>query len=284
MRLLILAVDALEYDFVKSRRFPFIKQRQYHRVEIPEECLSYVEGIGYIPYTPVIWTTILTGKTPKEHGVTIEVAKRHWKNPILHRLEKTKPIKKIYVKMVEKKILPAGIFEKIGFKKFNPIENLETLLDLAKNPIVIRNPMSMDLKWRVKTAEFFGFEEAVKSHIKNFMRVTKETLNAVNKNWDLLFTYVKILDNIGHIYWHRPNIVEKYYRMVDYFAYQLRQKMPENSILVILSDHGMELMKGSKVGGDHSCHAFISFSQKVEVPDRLKITDIFYILRGLMEK
>ena len=72
--------------------------------------------------------------------------------------------------------------------------------------------------------------------------------------------------------------------MVDYFAYQLRQKMPENSILVILSDHGMELMKGSKVGGDHSCHAFISFSQKVEVPDRLKITDIFYILRGLMEK
>ena len=72
--------------------------------------------------------------------------------------------------------------------------------------------------------------------------------------------------------------------MVDHFAYQVKSRMPKNSILVILSDHGMKPLRNSKVGGEHSCHAFISFSRKVDVPSNLKITDIYYVLKGLLEK
>ena len=284
MRMIVLAVDGLEYDFVEPRKFPFLKQRQYHRVEIPRDCLTYVDGIGYTPFTPVIWTTILTGKKPSEHGVTREDALRHWKNPVLHQLEKIKAVKKLYAKLVSMGVISAKTLEKLGFKRYNPLENIRTILDEAEKPIVIRNPVTTDVKWTSKSVEYFSLEEAVESHVQNFRKAERETLNAIDRDWDLLFTYIKLLDAIGHIYWQRDKTVAKYYRMVDHFAYQVKSRMPKNSILVILSDHGMKPLRNSKVGGEHSCHAFISFSRKVDVPSNLKITDIYYVLKGLLEK
>ncbi len=82
---------------------------------------------------------------------------------------------------------------------------------------------------------------------------------AENKKWDF-FMFVEIgVDRVQHAFWgfmdpehhkYEPgnkyeNVIREYYKLVDNELKQLLEKMPKDTVLVIVSDHGAKRMKGA---------------------------------------
>lgn len=63
MKVLILGFDGLEYDLVVKWKLKHLMQTRYGKY-------TAVRSPKYgKPHTPSAWTTIITGKTPEEHGI-----------------------------------------------------------------------------------------------------------------------------------------------------------------------------------------------------------------------
>lgn len=118
-----------------------------------------------------------------------------------------------------------------------------------------------------------------------FQKERRETLAKLKSDWNLFIIYTKLLDAVRHLFWQKDKIVEKYYKMVDEFAGEIQFNLPENTLMIILSDHGMQRLKGTLYqGGRHSFHSFASLSQEVEAPKPLKITDFYSIVCNHLQK
>jgi len=287
MRIFLLCVDALEYDFVAERDFSYLKQKQFFKVEIPTNCMSIFRDENgeeiLSPYTPVIWKTIFTGKSPSEPSEA--KPPERWKNPLLNWLRSISLARKMYVGLVKIGILKFGLPERLGFERTPLAEPSETFLRMAKRPIIVHNPLASDIRWIAKPLHGgFKPKEIVEDRLKVFMKEKEETLSKLDEDWDLFITYTKLLDIVGHLYWHKSWIVRKYYRMVDRFAGQVQSQLPKDAFMMIISDHGMKPMHGLSVGGEHSHHAFASFSHKIAVPTPLKITDIYDVIVSILNR
>jgi len=290
MKVFILAVDALEYEFVKSRSFPSLKQKFYTKVVIPKSCMSIFENGRLSPFTPVVWASFFTGKLPEEHGVTREKFLNEkwefscWNNKFLNRLKRNRIVYNLYSFMLRHRILKEGFPEKLGFTKKEIIQ--ESFVDLAEKPVIIRSPLKTSIKWKVEwKGSGLNEEKIIRSAMNVFERNRKETLEKIESDWDLFITYVKLLDYIGHLYWGKNEIIERYYGIVENFAREIQDKLSKETLMIIVSDHGMRLLKGTKHrGGEHSHHAYASFSHKVCIPQILKITDFYSIISNLLQQ
>jgi len=265
MRIFLLCVDALEYDFVAERDFPHLKQEQFFKVEIPRNCMTIFRdesGKEFVsPWTPVIWKIIFTGKAP--HEPSEAKPPERWKNPLLNWLRSIGFVRNTYAGLIKLGILKPGLPARLGFKRKPLAELYETFLQMAKKLVIVHNPLTSDVRWAAKPLQGgFKPKEIVESQLKVFMKEKQETLSKLNEDWDLFVTYTKLLDIVGHLYWHKPLVVEKYYRMVDEFAGQVQNRLPKDTFMMIISDHGMMPLHGVSAGGEHSRHAFASFSHK----------------------
>ena len=61
----------------------------------------------------------------------------------------------------------------------------------------------------------------------------------------------------------------------------IKEKLNENDILYIVSDHGMEPIEGDPRGGDHSDHGFFSSNtgELIQKPQ-----DLFYLIKKKAEE
>lgn len=284
MRVFILAIDALEYDFIKPRPFLHLKQKDSVKVKIPKECMT-IFGDGRMgPWTPAIWTSILTGKTADQHRVTMETGKRRWRNPLLSSLKSVSLINKIYGLAVQHGFFRIGLPHTLGFRRENVAATRYTFISRAKNPVVIHHPLESSVKWASKGRHtVFKPKEIIESQVAVFEKEKQETFDRIHNEWDLFLVYTKFLDIIGHLCWQIDRIIEKYYQMVDDFAKEIQNRLPEETSMLILSDHGMRKLPGTKYrGGEHSHHAFASFNYKISPPSPLKITDLYLLITERM--
>ena len=60
MKVLIIALDGLEFDIVKRYELRNLRQKVYGKIE-----LNNFKKI----YTPIIWASFITGLPPEKHGV-----------------------------------------------------------------------------------------------------------------------------------------------------------------------------------------------------------------------
>jgi len=287
MRIFLLCIDALEYDFVAKRDFPHLKQKQFFKVKIPRECMSIFKdesGKEFVsPYTPVIWKVIFTGKTPRK--MSEAKPPERWRNPLLNWLRSIWFVRSIYVGLIELGIVRAGLPSRLGFKRKPLAEPYETFLQMAEKPVIVHNPLTSDVKWVDKPLHGgFKPKEIVESQLEVFEKEKQETLSKLDDDWNFFITYTKLLDVVGHLYWHTPLVVEKYYRMVNKFAGQVRNRLSKDALMMVISDHGMRPLHGASAGGEHSHHAFASFSQKIKVLNPLKITDIYNIIVNILRR
>ncbi|KXB04315.1 hypothetical protein AKJ48_03000 [candidate division MSBL1 archaeon SCGC-AAA261O19] len=286
MKLFILAVDALEYDFIESRDYAHLKQEQFFKVKIPRRCMTIFEDGNLSPWTPLIWKAILTGgisqRKPKPKP------EQHWvgkllKNKLLTRIRLARGINSLYRFLVSKLSKAPAIQE---IRRGIPLQDQHTIMVRADNPAVINNPLEAPIEWGVPKALHSDFHprEIVRSHLEKFRKIKKETLSKVDRDWDLFLIYNKLLDIVGHLYWQKNHTVEKYYSIMDNFAGEIQRKLSDEAFMVIISDHGMRPLKGTKhQGGEHSHHAFVSFNHKLPI-GKLSFTDIYPLLTEIMEE
>ena len=66
MKACIIAIDALEYDLIESLFCENLKQNEYGKID--QGLFKKYSPTGE-PFTPVVWSSFITGKIPEETGI-----------------------------------------------------------------------------------------------------------------------------------------------------------------------------------------------------------------------
>ena len=281
MRVLLFCVDALEFDFINPRNYPNLKQLQYEKVHIPLRCMTEKSDGLITPFTPIMWKQILTGRC--EADAPTQKPDRY-KNEFMNWLLRRKIIRDSYKFIISTKLIKRGLPSRIGFERKNILEGEESLLTVAKSPLILQNPVLAEVKWvGIKTGEFKPFE-ILDKFVEIFEEEKKEVLNSIDKDWDLCLFYTKLPDTAGHLLWGRDELMEKYYAKIEDLAGKIKESLSNDTVMIIMSDHGMELLEGSSIGGRHSHYAYISLSHPAEIPENFDILQIREVIESFMVK
>jgi len=237
------------------------------------------------PFTPVVWKAIFTGKTEEsEPQPKPEIV--HWNSAALNWLRSKKLARRLYAFLLRKRFLRAGFPERLGFGRKDLLQEADTFISRSSKPIMIHNPLKADVKWEVKGLHSpFDPSEIAESQVKVFQKERLETLARLKDDWDLFVVYTKLLDIVGHLFWQRDETMEEYYQLVEDFARDIQSSLSDETFMMVISDHGMRPLEGTRQqGGEHSHHAYASFSHEIEAPPPREITDLSPIISELLRR
>lgn len=282
MKCIILGFDGLEYNFVEKFQLDHLKQKEYGKTTIPKECFVKVNYFGkerMEPFTPLIWSSFLTGKLPEQHGVTRSTFIK-WENPIVQTL-----------KVVSSKIGLGRIrgkrkfLEKIGFKRRGWQKSdysVPTIFDLAEKSIQINVP-TIDEKWTVQLFPEVSKEEnfdvvmqkSLDYQWKMFLKIKNQALKKIKEEWNLFMLWTKLLDTYGELLVENKSELLNVYRACDSFVREIKKKV-DDAFFLIVSDHGIEKLEDTKFG-KHSTHGFYSSNISLGLNNPF-ITDFYELI------
>jgi len=280
MKVFVLGIDGLEYELVEKFDLENLKQLEYGKVSIPKECFIIAPARGprlrdtLQPYTPLVWSTLLTGKTPSQTNIN-KVNFIKWDNRLLQFLRENSG--RIGLNRVKGK---TKLLKALGFKRRYHNKDdfrVKTIFDFAKNPIDISVPCySKDWKFKLKADknDVRGFFE---ESLSDFKVMREETLRRVTESWDLFFSYTRHLDISGHLFFGRRIKMWENYALVDELAGQIKDRLRKGTLLLIVSDHGMNQLENTTLG-KHGEYAYYSgnMSLGLKAPS---ITDFYEIIK-----
>ena len=84
--------------------------------------------------------------------------------------------------------------------------------------------------------------------------------------------------------WGDDEQVIRYYRKVEELAGEIRDRLPTDSVMITISDHGIRLLPNSRIGGRHSYHSFMSVSHHVEIPEEFNVLKVRQIIEMFMKR
>lgn len=257
-KIVILGLDALEYDLVEKWNLNGLRQAEYGKIKVPIN-----KEVGQ-PISPEVWGSFLTGKHIT--GMKFErsgIRETIWKTlAFFHKRTR----------------LSFGLGRRVkGASRF-PELNQKTFIDLTKSleinaPYYSFDHASMDIMHRF-TIRTRPAEQIRKELYSLFNKRKKQFVAAVRKqlqNVDLIFGYIHILDDMQHFFYSRPEQIEKFYRKLDGFVSFLKSFLSRSTLFIIVSDHGFNLQEGI-----HSDYAFYSSNKPIR-PKPQSITDFFTI-------
>jgi len=244
-RVLIIGIDALEYDIVMRLKLKNIQQAVFGRLEIKPE---YFEEKSGVPFTPIVWGTIISGLRPSQHGIK----EFYTYGRFLDFIRKLPIIRHIKGKK--------AVFSKIGIKPRMHSLKGKTFFDKIQPSIAIYVPdynANEDFHIQLSAAIKKGVDEYVRTIEKIHTQRVFETVVYLRANWRLFMTYFDVLDLLGHIYFVKyPKKLDNAYRRIDRLVKRIKQSCEDPELLtIIVSDHGME-DSGDGITGNHSKHAF----------------------------
>lgn len=262
------ALDGLEYDLVVKWKLKHLLQRKYGKMDLGEEYYHKVKD-EKVPYTPIIWTSFITGLPPEKHNV-----RSIWTyGRVLDFIRKLPVIS--WIKNKRKILYRLGILE----PKIVSRENLKvkTIFDVIKPSIAIRMMAYNEdtEQWRKlsKAMLFEGLKKYEELLWEDYRKREKELFDNLRRDWKLLAVYFRIADAMGHIHFvKRPHVLRRVYRRLDTLVYKVKKQLDEKPIILIVSDHGMEAAPDGT--GTHSRHAFWSINVDTDWEPK-KITDFF---------
>ena len=268
----ILALDGLEYNVVPKLRLRSLIQEAY----------GYIAVGGFQNLlTPIIWTSFVTGREPHEHGVYSwwRVSRYRWLDRLAHWIRYNVPIIRTLSSARLKRLLRI-----LGLRSHPPSrEDLKvlTIFDIIKPSVALFVPGYSEEYWiRDFYSEAFekGIEEAEKAvwqiHWYRKRRLFEELER--NEGWRLFMVWFDLADWIGHLYMGRSKLkIMKAYFELARLANEVKRRLPEDTLFMIVSDHGME------PGGHHSPRAFYSFNINPGWRPR-RITDYFNFIVNML--
>ncbi|HDH41884.1 MAG TPA: hypothetical protein ENG12_05745 [Candidatus Altiarchaeales archaeon] len=218
--IVVLAIDALEYEKVEEYNCIHLKQRCYGKTDISEFSQ---------PRTMVLWSSFMTGEN-KEEEVLSKGNKEMWN--IKWDIEET------------------------FFSSFsNPV-----ILDLPGfNYDKEVHDRSRELLKRFFEEKSQGEKKKIRDEYNKLAfdhhRIIKEEfLNALEREHDFVLGYFSVADVIGHLNFGNNTMMKLIYQDLDEIATKAADKTDK---LIVLSDHGMEAIGEF---GDHSNYGFWSTS------------------------
>jgi hypothetical protein len=273
MRVFIMAIDGLDYDLVLKWKLKHLLQKTFGKLYVGREFSikpSWVRTDFSMPYTPIVWASFLTGKSPREHKV-----KSLWcyNNRIIEIIRHFPLLSKIKRKRVLLKKM--GIKLRVG----SPLKvlNLKTFLDFIKPSIAV------DIVTYNEPEQYrLMLQEAGNKPIKEILNIIRENhnqrvkkiLKLVKQDWKLFMAYFDLIDYVGHIYINKNlNKLHSYYRMINELAYVLQLNVKSNTVFLIVSDHGMQPCKHD-IFGYHTNYAFWSLNIRTDWKPR-NVTDFY---------
>jgi len=245
IKIFILGLDGLEYNFVREWNLRNLKQQEYGKILVP------IDKSKEVPLTPQVWAAFLTGKYIPSlyfvHPLTTEM------------LLKMQSFLRFLRKFIR---ISLGLGKKIKIKAPNKFPNLKekTFIDLTKS-IEINAP-------------YYSYDGAVFNILNQFYlgKLTlKECIEAMRALYEMrkeqiLLELEKIRDvDVVFAYMHF------FYADLDNYVSVLKSRV-EVSLFLIISDHGFDLETKN-----HSMHGFYSSNVPLN-PKPQRITDFYDLI------
>lgn len=266
-KVVILGIDALEYSLVEKWNLKNLKQEEYGKIELP----IY---FGEEPNTRIIWPCFITGKMPHKMGyVTSMVFKpplQFFVNAIFPKFkfifnpQRDNPPDALAREKNIKIRLSKGIYNMLS--KLNLIEK-PTRYDIKSSTIFDSIPKSIHLHIPIYDENLPSYSNKTIKAIEDkmyrpifemqclqeFRQRTKEVFEYLSKEneWTLFMQYFWLLDGIQHVFYNNPRKIAKFYIRFDEFVKKVRQNIDDDTLLLIISDHGQRM-------GIHTNYGFYS--------------------------
>jgi hypothetical protein len=279
MRILILGISSLEYDLVEEFDLKNLKQKEYGKIEIP------LNGLLVDPSPILIWTSFITGKKPGSFGYDNTVVYRKPLKPLLNMYYKTR-MKKEYEDVSER-----DIDKKTTDYLCKKLLKYHLARLPSKNDIDC--PTLFDQPGRIHMDvpviyKIFDYNEKAKQALEQpekktcceqewrteFERQRQQVFDSLTGKWDLSMIHFYLLDGIQHIYFDDKLKIRTYYSYVDGFIQDLKQKLPKDVLLMIISDNG-------KKNGLQTNHGFYSISKRLGLKQK-KMTEFKDIIEKIL--
>ena len=283
-RLLILGLDALEYDIVTRFRFKAFMQRDYGKIDLTR--------YRYKLITPWLWSIIISGHV--DTGITHFVAYENRLIGFIARIATHhllyKKVERFFESIRRRKGGGRGtayMLHKIGVR-IRPMGKqdlkVRTIFEEIPNSIAIsvpgynlwREQFLLDLYYPL--TQCIGDKELTKKRLRlQWMLERKKKIMLekllMGNDWSIIMAHFYITDVVGHLYWNKPIMLIETYKIVSRWVTRWKRMLEarhRDAWVLIVSDHGMR-------GGLHTDHAFWSSNFVLKrKPSRL--TDYYNII------
>ncbi len=278
VKVCILALDGLSFELVHRWNLKHLKQKQCGRF------LSIINRRHGEPLSPQVWGSFVTGIVQDIDNWKVYPRFAEWIrwNTPIKRVRGSDTVRKTFGKKI---FIPALRLLRLR-KKPAGKEMLKgtTIFDLGKKRVAVNVPMyNLNLEWLFNYTEkiFDGDLQAFEDHVLNSSELMiQETSRRLTEDWNLLMTWIPLADQMGHVFMTRTSKMKSLYRRLNMLAYNIRFKLPKDCLLIIVSDHGMEVSPDG-VSGRHTPYSFYSLSEKTMWKPE-KITDFFSFINDQM--
>ena len=289
-KVIILGIDALEYDLIEEWDLKYLKQKEYGKTILP---LSP----GQEPATEIIWPCFITGREPQEMGYSSLNIYAKSLRPFISLFSPV--IKKLFNENIkkdgaQKKLLmwPILYLSIMFLKKVRLIQKptkedikAETIFDNKKIesihlhiPVLDKDDFPEYRKEIIKVISEKVHHPIIEINQKNeFTQRSKEVYDIIKKNnWQLFMQYFYVLDGVQHIFYRNHKKIAKFYLMFDEFIKNICEIIDNNTLLLIVSDHGVKK-------GLHTSYGFYSVNMKLGLKNP-KLIDFREIIENLLVK
>jgi len=266
-RIVILGFDALEYSIVENGGYPNLKQMEYGKVELNMYPIN----------TEMIWASFITGEKPEKHGVQAEM---RGSRLIIETLKKLSAKLRLQKKMTVfgRRILNTL---RIAHKQVYTKEKLRipTIFDYVDRSAALSIPAYNEWPDVIALRKMIYYalgnpikeKDLVKRAWEIFELKKRKTLELLKEDWDLFMVHFYIADIVQHVWYYKKDYILDLYEKLDETAMKIKAEIPEDSLILIVSDHGM-------LNGLHTSYAFYSCNQKLNLRNP-KITDFADLIR-----
>jgi len=272
-QIIILGVDALDFETVYDLGLGNLKQARCKKLAIPPEC--YKDGQ---PYSPYCWESILTGRPAQ---ASLGVYESIYRNPALEWLYKRMGK---YLRFIPGK---KRLLESVGFeldtaeKERLILRDTNTLFDLSENTEdfnVFHYSYGFVFNPYARLKDFDEQRRKMLLYAKAELELVMAWLTSRrDQDLDIIMTYTRVLDWYGH-YHYGKDVYYDFYMVLDKFVGGLSDGL--EGTLIIISDHGM--VADEKGIGTHTDTAFFSIN-RLYTRSPGSIDGLYHLVEGLMK-
>lgn len=245
-RVIVLGIDALECRDVYLRRPRPLLQVESFCPPVPEKYL--VRGV---PLTPVIWTSMVTGRGPWEHGVL----------GFFRVKGMGRGLARVLYTVSGGRVLASSVLRWLGLVSEPRIRFSETVFSRVEGATPLFIPTMNEPAWiheKYRRLIKRGDIEGLLGFLWEVQGLREEALfKALGGSSRLVFAWFDLLDMVGHWFYHRAPYWEAFTHIVDMVA-RVRETVEPDDLVIVVSDHGME--RGEDGVPEHSKRFYISFS------------------------
>ena len=254
-RNVIIGIDGVPYDLINQLSNKGIMP---NFKELKKE-FSFKLMKSSIPHiSSVSWSSIITGKNPGEHGIFgfSDIIDNTYSLcfPNFNAL-KCKPF---WLKDPDKKHIIINVPATYPAKELNGV-HIAGFVALELEKAVYPKqliPILKEINYEIDVDTKLAHQQSTNIFIDELFRVLnirKKTFKILcnESKWDNFLAVITGSDRIGHFLWHiyEDNTNQYYHRVIEYFSEidniigNIKNKLKEDDIFIILSDHGMEQIK-----------------------------------------